>query len=73
MIQGSERPNGEGVRGSLWLLLIGEATELPEARVLSLGSPTRPRRQKHMSRERRLRGGRGGPAERHPRRMGNSS
>jgi hypothetical protein len=30
-------------------------------------SPTRPRRQKHLSRERRLRGGRGGPVHGHPR------
>ena len=28
--------------------------------------PRRPRRHKHMSRERRLRGGRGGPTQRHP-------
>ena len=37
-----------------------------ESRVLAPGSPTRPRRQKHSSRERPLRGGRSGPAGRHP-------
>ena len=42
-------------------------------RVPSPGSPTRPRRQKHLSRERRLRGGQGGPAVRHPLRVVNSS
>ena len=34
-------------------------------RVLSPGFPTRPRRQKHVSRQRRLRGGRGCPSRRH--------
>jgi hypothetical protein len=37
------------------------------SRVLSPDSPTRPRRQQHLSREWRLRGGRGGPVRRHPR------
>ena len=35
-------------------------------RVLSADSPTRPRRQKQCRRERRLRGGRGGPVRGHP-------
>lgn len=59
---------------------------LTRSRVLSLGNLTRPphpaaqacvagapaRRQTHVSREGRLRGGRGGPAVRHPLRLINS-
>jgi len=35
-------------------------------RVLSADSPTRPRREKHLYRGTRLRGGRGGPVRGHP-------